>query len=360
MHWALQSIKRNNRRGLQAGLVLTILMGLAFLLTQVVEYAHVGFNTGDGAFASVFFGLTGLHGAHVFVGPHAAHDRGGPRVPRPLLARAPPRRRDPGDLLALRRRDVDRRLRDGLPHLVPSRVRGSRPVPARSEARTAVPRSRHGCPVKNPLRDEATAFRLRSRHARRLRADRGSPRGSRRLARRGGVRGAHGGCALAPAGRHAARPRPAQHVERARGSRTRGACSSSPTRRSAAPSCGVRWRPRRAADRARRARRLPGAELAAPHLDVRRGRCARRGAGAARREPRRAARGGGRSRAARSATATRCRRSRTRCGRSRPTRSSSRPTRRARRTGSSAVSSTLPSERFDVPVTHVVVEGAGA
>jgi cytochrome c oxidase subunit III len=68
MHWAVQSIRRNNRRGLQAGLVLTILMGLAFLLTQVVEYAHVGFNTGDGAFASVFFGLTGLHGAHVFVG----------------------------------------------------------------------------------------------------------------------------------------------------------------------------------------------------------------------------------------------------------------------------------------------------
>ena len=28
----------------------------------------MGFNTGDGAFASVFFGLTGLHGAHVFVG----------------------------------------------------------------------------------------------------------------------------------------------------------------------------------------------------------------------------------------------------------------------------------------------------
>jgi cytochrome c oxidase subunit 3 len=68
MHWALQSIKRNNRRGLQAGLVLTILMGTAFLLTQFIEYARIGFNTGDGAFASVFFGLTGLHGAHVLVG----------------------------------------------------------------------------------------------------------------------------------------------------------------------------------------------------------------------------------------------------------------------------------------------------
>ena len=68
MHWALQSIKRNNRRGLQAGLVLTILMGTAFLLTQFIEYAHVGFNTSDGAFPTVFFCLTGLHGAHVFVG----------------------------------------------------------------------------------------------------------------------------------------------------------------------------------------------------------------------------------------------------------------------------------------------------
>jgi cytochrome c oxidase subunit 3 len=68
MHWALQSIKRGERNGLKAGLVLTILMGLAFLLTQAIEYAHIGFNTGDGAFASAFFGLTGLHGAHVFVG----------------------------------------------------------------------------------------------------------------------------------------------------------------------------------------------------------------------------------------------------------------------------------------------------
>jgi cytochrome c oxidase subunit III len=68
MHWAVQSIRRGNRAGLKAGLLLTIALGLAFLLTQAIEYAHVGFNTSDGAFASVFFGLTGLHGAHVFVG----------------------------------------------------------------------------------------------------------------------------------------------------------------------------------------------------------------------------------------------------------------------------------------------------
>ena len=68
VHWALQSIKKGQRAGFLAGMVLTFLMGLAFLLTQVIEYLNVGFNTSDGAFASVFFGLTGLHGAHVAVG----------------------------------------------------------------------------------------------------------------------------------------------------------------------------------------------------------------------------------------------------------------------------------------------------
>ena len=68
MHWALQSIKRGQRNAFLAGMVLTFLMGLAFLCTQAIEYLNVGFNTGSGAFASVFFGLTGLHGAHVAVG----------------------------------------------------------------------------------------------------------------------------------------------------------------------------------------------------------------------------------------------------------------------------------------------------
>ena len=68
VHWALQSIRRGNRAGLQAGLVLTFLMGLTFLLTQVVEYSRVGFAPHDNAFTTIFFCLTGLHGAHVFVG----------------------------------------------------------------------------------------------------------------------------------------------------------------------------------------------------------------------------------------------------------------------------------------------------
>ncbi len=68
MHWALQAIKRDHRAGLRAGLVLTLCLGLSFLLTQIIEYARIGFAPKDGAFATIFYGLTGLHGAHVFVG----------------------------------------------------------------------------------------------------------------------------------------------------------------------------------------------------------------------------------------------------------------------------------------------------
>ncbi len=54
--------------GLQAGLLLTFLMGLVFLLTQAREYSRVGFAPHDGAFGTIFYCLTGLHGAHVFIG----------------------------------------------------------------------------------------------------------------------------------------------------------------------------------------------------------------------------------------------------------------------------------------------------
>jgi cytochrome c oxidase subunit III len=68
MHWATVSVRKGDRNGLCAGMVLTFLLGLTFLITQLIEYHRVGFNTSDTSFASCFFGLTGLHGAHVFVG----------------------------------------------------------------------------------------------------------------------------------------------------------------------------------------------------------------------------------------------------------------------------------------------------
>jgi len=68
MHWAQTSIKNGNRFGLRAGMVSTFLLGLSFLFIQINEYVHVGFAGHDSAQASIFYGLTGLHGAHVFVG----------------------------------------------------------------------------------------------------------------------------------------------------------------------------------------------------------------------------------------------------------------------------------------------------
>ncbi len=68
MHWALEGARNGNRRAMRVGLLTTALLGLAFLTIQVNEYIHVGFAISDNAQATVFYGLTGLHGAHVFVG----------------------------------------------------------------------------------------------------------------------------------------------------------------------------------------------------------------------------------------------------------------------------------------------------
>jgi cytochrome c oxidase subunit III len=68
MHWALESVKSDNRLGLQAGMLTTFLLGATFLFIQVNEYVHVGFAPQDSAQGTIFYSLTGLHGAHVFIG----------------------------------------------------------------------------------------------------------------------------------------------------------------------------------------------------------------------------------------------------------------------------------------------------
>jgi cytochrome c oxidase subunit 3 len=68
LHWAQTSIKNGNRFGLRAGMLSTFLLGCTFLFIQINEYAHIGFAPHDHAQGSIFYGLTGLHGAHVFIG----------------------------------------------------------------------------------------------------------------------------------------------------------------------------------------------------------------------------------------------------------------------------------------------------
>jgi len=68
MHWALEGARNENRAALRVGMLTTFLLGLTFLCIQVNEYVFIGFAPADHAQGSIFYGLTGLHGAHVFVG----------------------------------------------------------------------------------------------------------------------------------------------------------------------------------------------------------------------------------------------------------------------------------------------------
>jgi len=49
-------------------LILTIILGLLFVLVQFVEYSDSTFSFNDSCYGSVFFLLTGFHGFHVIVG----------------------------------------------------------------------------------------------------------------------------------------------------------------------------------------------------------------------------------------------------------------------------------------------------
>ena len=68
MHYAARSITKGNKRGLTIGLILTVILGSAFLSIQAFEYTHADFTPSTGVFGSTFFTLTGFHGAHVTAG----------------------------------------------------------------------------------------------------------------------------------------------------------------------------------------------------------------------------------------------------------------------------------------------------
>jgi cytochrome c oxidase subunit 3 len=68
MHFALEGARNENRNALRVGILTTFLLGLTFLTIQVNEYVHLGFAPADHAQGTIFYCLTGLHGAHVFIG----------------------------------------------------------------------------------------------------------------------------------------------------------------------------------------------------------------------------------------------------------------------------------------------------
>jgi len=66
--WAHHALLHDNRRGLIAGLVCTIILGILFTGLQAYEYAHASFPFSGSIYGSTFFMATGFHGAHVIIG----------------------------------------------------------------------------------------------------------------------------------------------------------------------------------------------------------------------------------------------------------------------------------------------------
>ncbi|MBI4057468.1 MAG: heme-copper oxidase subunit III [Elusimicrobia bacterium] len=68
---ALDSVQKNNQKGLSRYLLLTVLLGFVFLGVKAYEYHHKwaeGITLSSGLFGSFYYTLTGLHALHVVGG----------------------------------------------------------------------------------------------------------------------------------------------------------------------------------------------------------------------------------------------------------------------------------------------------
>jgi cytochrome c oxidase subunit 3 len=68
MHWAVRAIRRGDSGSLRLWLVVTLGLGILFLSGQAYDYTVLGFGISDGVYGTVFYTLTGFHGAHVLGG----------------------------------------------------------------------------------------------------------------------------------------------------------------------------------------------------------------------------------------------------------------------------------------------------
>jgi len=66
--WAHHALINNDFNGSLSGLLLTVLLGIYFLVIQWEEYNETSFALSDGVYGSTFFMATGFHGIHVFIG----------------------------------------------------------------------------------------------------------------------------------------------------------------------------------------------------------------------------------------------------------------------------------------------------
>ena len=72
MQWATDRIRKGDRTGMNRGLLATLVLGLMFLGLMMYEYytlvTHDHFGVNTGVYGSLFYVMTGFHGAHVLGG----------------------------------------------------------------------------------------------------------------------------------------------------------------------------------------------------------------------------------------------------------------------------------------------------
>jgi len=68
MQFGVWAIRRGDTGKLKLWTGITLALGVLFLIGQMYDYSQLGFGIADGVFGTVFYTLTGFHGAHVFGG----------------------------------------------------------------------------------------------------------------------------------------------------------------------------------------------------------------------------------------------------------------------------------------------------
>ena len=66
--YAHHSLLNKNRNESMLGLIITIILGLIFVILQALEYTSSNFDISDSVYGSSFYLTTGTHGLHVIVG----------------------------------------------------------------------------------------------------------------------------------------------------------------------------------------------------------------------------------------------------------------------------------------------------
>jgi cytochrome c oxidase subunit I+III len=63
-----RAMRGGSRGRLRIALLVTLVLGIVFLVIQGIEFSHKSFGPGRDAYGSLFFTILGFHGAHVLAG----------------------------------------------------------------------------------------------------------------------------------------------------------------------------------------------------------------------------------------------------------------------------------------------------